>query len=200
MRLWTIQLFWVWEWFCEQETLWSDPTGEAFFQDFQDSYEWMRGQMRCRLPGYEGRHPWWAYDYKPDLRRYKPGAGQMVRLELAVPPEHVLLSSCGAWHYVLNLWYLPHSVVGEEHARESNAWEEELERHGLNPFSGRWPPDPWQSRMVASWERIFDVDDLRETNTIQACFECLDFADVVRVTFFTPRLREQGDKENCKLK
>lgn len=41
--------------------------------------------------------------------------------------------------------------------------------------------------MTASWERIFDVDDLRETNTIQACFERLDLADVVKVTLFTPR-------------
>ena len=39
--------------------------------------------------------------------------------------------------------------------------------------------------MVASWERIFDVDDLRDTNTIQACFERLELNDVVTVTEFT---------------
>lgn len=190
MRLWTIQPLWVWERLCEQGMLWSDPTGEAFFRDFQDSYDWMRGQMRRRLPAYQGRHPWWAYDHKPDLRRYKPGAGPMARLELAVPPERVLLSAYGAWHYVLNLFYLPQSVDDEEYQREDDAWEEELKQHGLNPYEDHPLPEPWQSRMVASWERIFDVDDLRDTNTIQACFERLDLADVVRVTFFTPRLPE----------
>lgn len=147
--------------------------------------------MRRRLPAYEGRYPWWAYDHKPDLRRHHTdGPGRFVRLELAVAPERVLLSAYGAWHYVLNLFYLPQSVDDEEYQREDNVWEEELERHGLNPYRGLLLPEPWQSRMTASRERIFDVDDLRNTNTIQACFERLDFADVVRVTFFTPHLPE----------
>ncbi len=191
-RLWTIQPLRVWERLREQRTLWADPTGEAFFQDFQDSYDWTRGQMHRRLPGYGGRYPWWAYTHKPDLRRYKPGTGRMVRLELAVPPERVLLSAYGAWHSVLNLWYLPQAMDDEGYERESDAWEEELKRHGLNPCRSHPLPEPWHSRMTASWERIFDVEDLRETNTVQACFERLDMEDVVRLTVFTPRTQE-GD-------
>ena len=144
--------------------------------------------MRRRVLGYEGRYPWWAYEHKPDLRRYKPGIGPSVRLELAMPPERVLLSAYGAWHYVLGLWYLPQSVAEEEAERESNSWEEELKQHGLDQYRGRPLPEPWHSRMSASWERIFDVENLRETNTIQACFECLNIEDVVKVTFFTSRL------------
>ena len=186
----------MWERLCEQRTLWSDPTGEAFFADFQASYNWMRGQMHRRLPGYGGRYPWWAYEHKPDLRRrHTDDPGRFVRLELAVSPERVLLSAYGAWHYVLNPMYLPQAVDDEGYEREGDTWKEELKRHGLDPYRSHPLPDPWHSRMIASWERIFDVDDLRATNTIQACFECLDLADVVKVTFFTPPIHQQRDKE-----
>lgn len=187
MRLWTIQPLWVWDRLREQGTLWSDPTGEEGFEEaFRNAYDWMRGQMNRRLPGYGGRYPWWAYEHKPDLRSYYHGPGASVRLELALPPERVLLSAYGAWHYVLNPMYLPRAVEDGEYERESDAWDEELERHGLNPYQVSLP-EPWHTRMTASWERIFDVDDLRDTNTIQACFEWLDLEDVVRATFFTPR-------------
>lgn len=192
MRLWTIQPLWVWERLHESRTLWSDPTGEEGFEEaFQDAYDWMRGQMHRRLPGYRGRYPWWAYEHKPDLRSYYHGPGASVRLELALPPERALLSAYGAWHCVLNPMYLPQSVEDGEYERESDAWDEELERHGLNPYQVSLP-EPWHTRRTASWGRIFDVDNLRETNTVQACFERLDLEDVVRVTFFTPR--RQRDK------
>ncbi len=58
MRLWTLQPLQVWECLSEQGTLWSDPIGtEAFEEAFRDSYDWMRGQLRRRLMGYEGRYP-----------------------------------------------------------------------------------------------------------------------------------------------
>ncbi len=63
--------------------------------------------------------------------------------------------------------------------------ENELLAHGLNERAGLRLPEPWRSRMIASWDRIFDVDDLRATNTIQACFERLEMQDVVVVTFYT---------------
>lgn len=188
IRLWTIQPLWVWERLCEQEMLYSDPTQEEFFQDFQAAYDWMRDQMHRRLPVYAGHYPWWAYEHKPDLRhRYRDGPGRHVRLELAVPTERVLLSAYGAWHFVLNPSYLPHSADDAGFEQETNAWEEELKQNGLEPYKDHLLPEPWHSRMTATWERIFDVDDLRETNTIQACFERLDLADVVKVTIFTPR-------------
>jgi hypothetical protein len=173
----------------EQRTLFCDPTGEDFFQEFRDSYDWMCEQMSYRLPEYDGHYPWWAYDHKPDLRRYpQVGDGQFVRLELALAPDRVLLSGYGSWHHVLNFWYLPRLEDALEFEREATTWDDELERHGLNPDKGRLLPEPWSSRMRASWENIFNVNELREMETIQACFECLMLEDVVRVTVFTPRL------------
>ncbi len=188
VRLWTIQPLWVWERLYEQKTLFSNPSQLEYFSDLKDDYDWMRGQMRRRLPDYLDHYPWWAYDHKTDLRhRHTDSNRQHVRLELGVPQERVLLSAYGAWHFALNKFYLPYAVEDAEYQRESDAWDEELEQHGLNPYSGRPLPEPWHTRMTASWERIFDVEDLRETNTIQACFERLDLEDVVKVTVFTPR-------------
>ena len=190
VRLWTIQPLSTWERLREQRTLWADPTGEAFFQEFRDSYDWMCQQMRHRLPGYQGHYPWWAYEHKPDLRHHQTASlGRFVRLELVLPPARVLLSAYGAWHYVLTPGYLPQAVEESEYERERAAWEEELRRHGLDRYTDRPLPEPWFSRMTASWECIFDVDDLRPTNTIQACFERLNLEDVVKVTVFTPRQR-----------
>ena len=79
-------------------------------------------------------------------------------LELAVEPERVLLSGYGDWHFVLSDWHL----LSEGHEPP--------------------PEPPGPEERARSWERIFDVDAIRETNTIQACWERLDLADVVRVT------------------
>ena len=154
--------------------------------------------MRRRLPGYGGHYPWWAYDYKLDLRSYRGFSPERcVRLELAMPAERVLLSAYGAWHYVLSHWYLLQAVEEGEYEREDAAWEEELTRHGLGPPRDGPLPEPWFFRMTASWERIFDVDDLRDTNTIQACFECLRVEDVVKVTTFTSRPWPTRHREFC---
>ena len=188
VRLWTIHPLPVWEKLREAGTLWVDPANEGFSQVLREDYDWMCRQMRLRLPEYEGHYPWWAYDYKLDLRSFRRQVygGRQVRLELAVPSERVLFSAYGAWHYVLNPMYLPQSVEEGKYERERDSWEEELRGHDLDPYQGHSLPEPWRSRMVASWERIFDVDDLRDTNTIQACFERLDLRDVVKVTAFTP--------------
>jgi hypothetical protein len=194
IRVWTIQSLHIWEQLREQQTLLADPSGQEFFQEFRASYDWMRGQMRRRLPEYDGHYPWWAYEHKPDLRHHQvTGPGQFARLELAVPPERVLLSAYGAWHYVLNLWYLPQAVEEQEYEREGELWDEVLRQHGIDPNCARPLSAPWHSRMTASWERIFDVNDLRETNTIQVCFERLNLDDVVRVTIFTPRPQSRND-------
>lgn len=49
-------------------------------------------------------------------------------------------------------------------------------------------PEPWNRRRAATWERIFDVDELVVRagweSWVQATFERLDLADVVEVTEF----------------
>jgi hypothetical protein len=192
MRLWTIKPIEVWERLQREKTLFVDPTHPTFQENlpfFHEAYEWMRAQMARRLPHYEGNYPWWAYDYKLDLRTYRfhthPPNERWVRMELEIPSEKVLLSAYGAWHYVLNRWYLPYTTDEESYERELDAWEAETKAHGIDTYQNSVPfPEPWELRMRASWERIFDVDDLRETNTIQATFERLELAEVVRVTEF----------------
>lgn len=190
LRLWTIQPRNVWDDLQRQGTLRIDPQNASFSHDLREEYDWMREQMRLRLPDYGGHYPWWAYEHKPHLRSCRFGPGAWVRIELAVPAERVLLSAYGDWHYVLNKWYLPHATAMDESERESAAWDEELQSQGLDSRARLSLPDPWRSRMIASWDRIFDVDELRATNTIQACFECLDLRNVVKVTLFSWKDRE----------
>ncbi len=156
----------------------------------------MREWMADRLPDYEGL--WWAYDYRLDLRsfRYQVGLGPHVRLGLAVPTERVLLSAYGLWHSVLGRTYIPDTQGEEEWEWTSEAWDGELRRHGINPFGDEPLPEPWRSRLEESWDHIFAVEELRATNTIQACFERLDLADVFEVTKFSPALRAQCFRRN----
>ena len=191
MQLWTIQPLHVWEGLLRDGSLVVDPGHEAFSQDLREAYDWMRQEMHKRLPNYEGHYPWWAYDYRLDLRsfRHQVAPGDYVLLGLAVPTERVLFSAYGAWHSVLNGNYLPQSASDAEHEQESGVWNEELKSVGLNPYGTRALPEPWRSRVVKSWQRIFDVEDLRETNTIQACFERLDLAEVIEVKRFSAAIR-----------
>lgn len=115
-----------------------------------------------------------------------------MRLGLAIPLERVLLSGYGAWHYILNHWYLP-ADEGEAGDAENVAWEAELVSRGIDPYRQQPLPEPWEQRLWATWERIFEVERLRETNTIQACFERLELEHVWEVTEFeaASRKREQ---------
>lgn len=185
MRLWTLQPLLVLERVQQEGELKVDPENVPFFNEFRDDYDWMRSQMLRRLEEYHGGYPWWAYDYKVDLRRFRPsGETPTVRLELEIPSKRVLLSAYGAWHFVLNRWYLPHAVDEAGYDEEERKWDDAICQAGLK----KWDPlpEPWRSRMTESWERIFDVDDLRSTNTIQACFETLKLGDVVKVTNVRP--------------
>lgn len=195
VRLWSIQPLYVWERLCREKSLYVDPNHEDFDRDWIEAYDWMREQMARRLPEYHGHYPWWAYDYKLDLRvqapQYGPYGTRYVRMELAVPKDRVLLSAYWAWHFVLNVWYLPQSD-GDDYERESNAWDAELERNGYTDYVAL--PEPWATRKIESWNRIFDVEALRADNTIQANFERLNLEDVVRVTEFTARKRDWGQE------
>ena len=192
MRLWTIQPPFVWTTLQAEGRLLVDPNHPDVtdsIADFGHAYRWMREQMAKRIPGYTGNLPWWAYEHFLDLRRYRwhtlPQGQPWVRLELAVPNERVLLSAYGAWHYVLGRGYLPESIASEGCDWEEEAWQEEAARHGIHVNQQTPLVEPWETRLQASWERVFDVEARRSTETIQATFERLELAEVVRVTEFT---------------
>lgn len=188
LRLWTLQPVQVWLSLQQSGSLFVDPALRKLDPEYQEAYAWMRGQMGRRIPAYQGHDPWWAYDYPPDLRHYRYRAGepgsQQVRLALSVPRERVLLSAYGDWHHVLSGDYLPPSQNPDKRLQESEAWERQFE---ALITAGEAPRITETSRTLLeeSWERIFDVEELRNTNTIQATFERLDLLDVVSVTEFT---------------
>lgn len=187
IHLWTIQPLAVWDRLQRDKVLHTDP--DCINPVYLRAYEWIRNQMSARVKEYYGHFPWWAwYRPKPDLRGHSrsslPGDRQ-VRLHLAVPHERVLLSDYMSWHTVLNARFL---AVSEA---EDQAWVEELVQNGIDRFV--WPlPEPWLSRVVASWERVFDLDVLADggywpVSTIQASFESLCLEHVVEVTTFMTR-------------
>lgn len=190
IRLWTIQPMEVWESLCREKILLVDPEHPrcSYKVEYRDAYDWMREQMKCRLPSYEGNCPWWAYDYKMDLRSYRyqtyPPNERYVRIELAVPVEKVLICAYEAWFWVLNKWYLAEGT-DEEFFQNGKRWEEEAKRAGVNLRTLGPLPEPWQSQMVASWQRIFDLDFWRDDTVMQATFEKLQLDEVVAITEFT---------------
>ena len=188
MKIWTIQSLRVWELLSEQKILYVQPDLCEEYPSFPDAYSWMCQKMRERVPGYQGHLPWWGWYYpKPDLRTYsRKGVNntQWVRIELSIPASEVLLSYESVWIAVLNYIFVPYTEL------EAQKWYEALEQNNIDdrkrPF-----PEPWQSQLVASWERIFDLEGLRDNikwpDILQATFEELRLSDVVQVQPFAMR-------------
>jgi len=194
IRLWTIQPIEVWTALQREGVLYVEEALTPDLDGFRREYDWLREQARRRIRGYGGRYPWWAYDTKPDLRKHRFDAGppgsRHVRLELAVTEEEVLLSDYGGWLYVLNAFYLPCATRGAAWLGEDDddGWDTELDELGISSWV-RPLPEPYQSRLEQSWERIFNTDGLRGTDNLQATFERLALEDVVAVTEFTTQAR-----------
>lgn len=109
-----------------------------------------------------------------------------VRIELELDDDRVILSDFDAWHYVLNGWFLSLSE------KEEVAFYKHLESAGVNQ---RWPyPEPFHSRVVSSWQRIFDLKAGNPEwlgspfkRSIQATFRELKLSQVRSVDRFTTR-------------
>jgi hypothetical protein len=155
----------------------------------------MSDQMRLRLPPHHTRVPLWGWyrwqgtkQCRPDLRasghlaRGLPG----VRIELELPEDSVLLSDFDSWHCVLNRCFLS---LNEQ---EDETFVRELERTGVEQ---RWPyPEPFDLRVVSSWQRIFDLEagDVEwrgplSERSIQATFWELTIPQIRRVDIFRAR-------------
>lgn len=114
--------------------------GNATFvwKEFWPYYQWMMGQMKKRLPRYQGEVPIWIWTKKPDLRcsgHFMRGT-RAVCLELELEESDVLLSDFDAWHHPLNDGSL---LLTDE--------EEDQEQNGTFPLSKE-----------ETWERIFEHD------------------------------------------
>lgn len=155
----------------------------------------MADQMRLRLYPPHYRFPLWGwYNWegkecpKPDLRAsgHLPKGANGVRIEFEIPEDRVLLSDFDAWHFVLNRWFL---FLYEQEGKD---FIEELERAGIRQ---RWPyQEPFHSRIINSWQRIFDLEagapEWRGTlskNCIQATFWELKLSQICHVDTFIAR-------------
>ena len=185
VTLWTIQHSEAWETAKKTGILRAD--GRRAISGFQRQYRWMISQAKQRIPGYSGRHPIWAWFHpKPDLRRsgHKTSGTRAVRIEFDVPIYRVLLSEFEAWHTPLNNGYLG------KNEEEDEAFDR------LSPSLGtRLDQFPFhlQQRVEASWEHIFDIEEIAESGytgggeRIQAIIEEIRLEEVTRVTPFTAR-------------
>lgn len=130
-------------------------------QEWLPAYRWMADQMVLRLgpPPRQGALPLWAWAQwlgpnrcRPDMRygSHLPPGTACARLTLEIPARMVLLSDFDDWHVVLNNWYLALSQA------EDDSFAEKIADAGLSspgPY-----PEPFQSQVTKSWERIFDID------------------------------------------
>ncbi len=202
MIVWTIQRADVWEILQHDGMLYGPETVDDSIQ-WRTAYDWMVEQMERRLgprpkPGAYPLWAWYQWDGaahpRPDLRSYGhiPGGTTGVRIEFEIAAEHILLSDFSAWHVPLNYGYLALDEAEDE------AFDAELAQHGLSWKSGPHIPDPaYHARILKSWERIFDVDQVdpdewwtRPTmaeKDIQGTFWSLSLAQVRKATPFIGR-------------
>lgn len=179
VRLWMIADADLWPLLQDAGELRVDPA-RLSFPEWRSQYDWLRGQMARRIPGYSGDYPWWSWATpKPDLRdrsrHYSPAGCALVRLTLDLPTAEILAFDFDAWHFPINAQLLSISETEEEN------WNAlpEVERT--------------RAALEASWERLFDPDLPRNPDwlgpltKIQVVFETLRLADVARVKAFISR-------------
>ena len=186
MKIWTIQPIQIWDLLRDQKVLYVDRGLCQECDLFPEAFSWMCQQMGKRVLNYQGHLPWWGWQHpKPDLRFYSRkgiNGTQHIRIELEIPEDRVLLSLEHAWIALLNHIFVCYTDV------EGVEWDVALEQNGIDDRH-RPLPEPWQSQLVASWERIFDLPGLFAgeawPDTVQATFEELRLSDVIQVTPFT---------------
>ncbi len=190
MRLWTMQPDDVWKTVCGKGVAYVDEGDGKYRGYIPPAYRWLQTRFARRIPDYGGHLLWWGYCRTPDLRRHRHNLrnGTWVRLELEMPETALLRFPCWAWHQVFCQDYLALTRVDYEE------WTEAVRR--AVPDEDMWPPpQPWQSEMEASWERLFapGLPSLSwnpdfgwsRTVCIEAVFEPLRYSDVQAATSFT---------------
>lgn len=198
MVVWSIQPVAVWELLQATGVLRGDS--RYVYEPFLPAYCWLVEQMEQRIgpPPLPGAFPVWAwYQWgsaqkpRPDLRatgHFNKGE-KGVRIECELADERVLLSDFILWHNVLCDGYIP---LSEE---DNQAFEAEWgDDHPDDPDADRLARAHLRPKIVASWQRIFDLDweepsctSKREAKAIQATFWELRLEDVRRVQEFTAR-------------
>ena len=197
LRLWTVQEEAFWRTLEERGLLRADGRRLSLGRDFRRQYRWMRERMRERVAGYGGRPPIWCWLVKPDMRgtSWGPGGVMVMRAELEIPAERVLVSDFDLWHVPLNNGYLAADRADDE------AFDREAEERTGRRYP-RWHqedfPEDLRRKLLDSWERIFpdrwgEVEDPDwygaepGGRVLQACVEEIKPEEVVGVERFVTR-------------
>ena len=147
-------------------------------------------QIANRTSG-SGTHWPWTYDFsKPDLRvmRAHFDNGPLVRIELFVPVDQAMIHLHFPWNNVMMSYHRSIMDETDENEPALRAWHDELVANGVGPQPDTFGypyPEPYQSRLEAGWERIFDFDmSTTDPRDLSVSFERLDMANVVSVQEF----------------
>ena len=156
MKVWTVQLLFVYEQLKEGKSFRADFQKSPFedMEEFHNAYRWMTEQMKKRIgpPPVGVEYPIWAWHTrgwkhkKPDLRSsdMRHFTKPHVCIELEIPDEEILLSDFDAWHFVLNDFCYSQCHSLEEY--------EQLEKQ----YESLSDAEKKKARME-SWNKIFDV-------------------------------------------
>ncbi len=118
-------------------------------------------RQRIGAPPFSACLPIWAWfqwenhrKKRPDLRfsAHLPRGEVGVLVEFSAEPAAVLLSDFLLWHYVLNYWYLPESVVDEKR------FDATVKSLGADVPSGvAKKNEAFHVEVRKSWDKIFDI-------------------------------------------
>lgn len=152
MDLYTIQGRRHWQEALHQGVLSGGPFLYHVDEDWRPAYQWMKKQMRKRLPWFSGDSPVWAWHGK-ELTNWAPDQAwgdegeEMVLLRFQVPETRVLISDFDAWHFALSNTHLFDMEEENQEAIETS-WEAILSPETL-------PEDLTSGRIQLCVDRVF---------------------------------------------
>ncbi|KZN98597.1 DUF3841 domain-containing protein [Pseudobacillus badius] len=135
---WTIQSAEKWEEIQRKSYLTGNP--HFIYPEFIEAYHWIMKKMKQKIPNYQGEYPVWLWIDRPDLRKsgHLSPKERGVLLKINIEETRALFSDFEAWHFVLNRWYFD---LENFESDKSDFLQHELEK---------------------SWEKIFDIDFLKQ--------------------------------------
>jgi len=190
LKLWTIHSMEVWKLLKQQEYYHGVDGLINKLGLCIEAYNWMKNQLALKTGTEKDYYPVWAWVKRPDLRTsgHLSKGEKGILIEFEIDENDVLTSDFELWHYVLNYWYLPSSM------EEGDNFKNELKNKGLSIYKQKPLPEPYHTKVVQSWQKIFDLDwfakgiaDKREDKLMQAVFWELKLEQVKKVKEFIAR-------------
>lgn len=138
------------------------------------AYEWMRGAMAERIPGFSGDLPVWCWMKRQNPRRAY-WIRDRVRITAIVPRRRVLLSDYELWHLPLNNGAI--CLTREE--------------------DDAWPHPHGDPIVMETWHHVLEIverpgaswDWMGQPSIIQACVDRIGLDEIVSVR---PPIRPAG--------